>query len=45
MLLIYSEIYCEGPLLHTVQLAEIFNDSKTFVDLSQLHDPDITMKK
>ena len=30
-----SEIYCkggEGTLLHTVQLARIYNDSKTFVD-------------
>ncbi|XP_036142708.1 trehalase [Monomorium pharaonis] len=39
-----SEVYCEGPLLHTVQLAGIFNDSKTFVDLYQKHDPDITVK-
>ncbi|KAL0101757.1 hypothetical protein PUN28_019111 [Cardiocondyla obscurior] len=38
-----SEVYCEGPLLHTVQLAGIFNDSKTFVDLYQLNDPDVTI--
>ncbi|CAG9584378.1 unnamed protein product [Danaus chrysippus] len=28
-----SSIYCTGELLHTVQLARIFPDSKTFVDL------------
>ncbi|KAJ2959529.1 hypothetical protein NQZ79_g5031 [Umbelopsis isabellina] len=27
-----SPIYCEGPLLRTVQLSNIFTDSKTFVD-------------
>ncbi|KAI9468234.1 MAG: trehalase [Benjaminiella poitrasii] len=28
-----SPIYCDGPLLQTVQLARIFTDSKTFVDM------------
>lgn len=28
-----SPIYCEGDILHTVQLAKIFSDSKTFVDM------------
>jgi hypothetical protein len=28
-----SPIYCEGPLLKTVQLAQLFPDSKTFVDM------------
>ncbi|KYM96555.1 Trehalase [Cyphomyrmex costatus] len=42
--LIFSQVYCEGSLLHTVQLAGIFNDSKTFVDLYQLHDPNITIE-
>ena len=28
-----SPIYCSGDLLHTVQLAEIYSDSKTFVDM------------
>lgn len=27
-----SPIYCEGPLLKTVQLAKLYPDSKTFVD-------------
>ncbi|KAI9033627.1 Six-hairpin glycosidase-like protein [Phycomyces nitens] len=29
----HSPIYCEGPLLKAVQLAELFPDSKTFVDM------------
>lgn len=28
-----SKIYCQGPLLETIQLARPFKDSKTFVDL------------
>ncbi|KAG2194897.1 hypothetical protein INT47_010639 [Mucor saturninus] len=28
-----SPIYCKGDLLHTVQMARIFSDSKTFVDM------------
>ncbi|KAJ8675853.1 hypothetical protein QAD02_011639 [Eretmocerus hayati] len=28
-----SQIYCEGDLLHAVQLLKVFEDSKTFVDL------------
>lgn len=28
-----SQIFCRGDLLHTVQMARIFNDSKTFVDM------------
>ncbi|XP_066585009.1 trehalase-like [Prorops nasuta] len=39
----FSPIYCRGDLLKTVQLAEIFNDSKTFVDLYQYNDPEITL--
>lgn len=38
-----SKIYCRGDLLHTVQLAGIFNDSKTFVDMSQLNEPNVTL--
>ncbi|KAJ8927273.1 hypothetical protein NQ314_020276 [Rhamnusium bicolor] len=29
-----SPIYCQGDLLHLVQTAKIFNDSKTFVDMA-----------
>lgn len=32
-----SSIYCAGELLHKVQLADIFKDSKTFVDHKQLY--------
>ncbi|XP_018322661.1 trehalase isoform X2 [Agrilus planipennis] len=28
-----SLIYCHGPLLHTIQMAKIYEDSKTFVDM------------
>lgn len=38
-----STIYCTGPLLKTVQLAGIYRDSKTFVDLRQIHDPEQTL--
>ncbi|XP_074098180.1 trehalase [Cotesia typhae] len=38
-----SPIYCGGELLKTVQLAGVFPDSKTFVDLYQLHDPSVTL--
>lgn len=31
--IIHSPIYCTGEILHTVQMAKIFNDSKTFVDM------------
>jgi alpha,alpha-trehalase len=32
-----SPIYCDGPILKTVQLARIFSDSKTFVDMVKYH--------
>lgn len=32
-----SPIYCKGDLLHTVQMARIFSDSKTFVDMVTLY--------
>ncbi|XP_076233763.1 trehalase [Calliopsis andreniformis] len=38
-----SKIYCDGLLLETIQRLRVFHDSKTFVDLSQLHDPEITL--
>ncbi|KAK0074505.1 hypothetical protein PV325_008247 [Microctonus aethiopoides] len=28
-----SDIYCHGELLHTIQMASIYQDSKTFVDM------------
>ncbi|XP_031837893.1 trehalase [Nomia melanderi] len=38
-----SSIYCEGLLLKTVQLSGIYSDSKFFVDLHQLQDPNVTL--
>ncbi|XP_037077546.1 trehalase-like [Pollicipes pollicipes] len=35
-----SDIYCQGPLLHTVQMARIHNDSKHFVDMSMRLSPE-----
>jgi alpha,alpha-trehalase len=39
-----SEIYCYGPLLDTVQMAGLYNDSKTFVDMKLKLPPNITME-
>jgi alpha,alpha-trehalase len=33
-------VYCEGELLEIVQLSNIFNDSKTFVDMPMKYDPE-----
>lgn len=39
----HSEIYCRGELLHTVQTAKLFNDSKTFVDMKLKESPQQTL--
>ncbi|GAB0092045.1 Trehalase [Sergentomyia squamirostris] len=39
-----SEIYCHGPLLNTVQMAQLYPDSKTFVDMKLKQDPNTTMQ-
>lgn len=36
-------VYCDSMLLHHVQLAKIFNDSKTFVDLEMNYDQNKTL--
>lgn len=36
-----SQIYCHGPLLHTVQMAKLYHDSKTFVDKKLRFDPEV----
>lgn len=41
--LAHSEIYCRGELLHTVQTAKLFNDSKTFVDMKLKQPPQKTL--
>ncbi|XP_045488241.1 trehalase isoform X1 [Pieris rapae] len=40
-----STIYCHGPLLDTVQMAGLYNDSKTFVDMKMKFSPKITMDR
>ncbi|CAB3253901.1 unnamed protein product [Arctia plantaginis] len=37
-------VYCDSKLLHHVQLAKIFNDSKTFVDLEMNYDQNKTLE-
>lgn len=39
-----SEIYCYGPLLHTIQMASIYKDSKTFVDMKMKWNSSITLE-
>lgn len=37
------KVFCHGPLLDAVQKAHIFHDSKHFVDMPMVHDPDTTL--
>lgn len=39
----FSQVYCQGDLLHTVQMSHIFDDSKTFVDMQIKTTPDEVM--
>ncbi|XP_047540830.1 trehalase-like isoform X1 [Vanessa atalanta] len=39
-----STIFCHGPLLDTVQMAGLYNDSKTFVDMKMKLSPNITLE-
>lgn len=39
-----SKVYCQGSLLHTVQTARIFKDSKTFVDLKMIKSENDTLE-
>ena len=39
----FSNIYCHGDLLHTVQMASIYPDSKTFVDMKMKKPPNETL--
>lgn len=38
-----SDIYCHGELLHTIQMASIYPDSKTFVDMKMKQPPNETL--
>ncbi|KAK6619676.1 hypothetical protein RUM43_012433 [Polyplax serrata] len=40
-----SDIYCHGRLLHTIQMAQLYNDSKTFVDKKLKYKPAVTLEK
>ncbi|KAJ8918740.1 hypothetical protein NQ315_015060 [Exocentrus adspersus] len=40
----FSDIYCHGPLLDTIQMAKVYKDSKTFVDMKMKHSPNQTMQ-
>ncbi|XP_037806140.1 trehalase isoform X3 [Lucilia sericata] len=39
------QIYCYGNLLHTVQMAHLFEDSKTFVDMKLKFTPEQTISE
>ncbi|XP_050583012.1 trehalase-like isoform X5 [Bombus affinis] len=38
-----NDIYCHGELLHTIQMASIYKDSKTFVDMKMKFSPNETL--
>ncbi|PIO62243.1 hypothetical protein TELCIR_16210 [Teladorsagia circumcincta] len=40
-----SYIYCNGTLLMAVNFHELYNDSKTFVDMPMRYDPDYILKQ
>lgn len=40
---LFSEIFCNGTLLHTVQMSGIYKDSKTFVDMKMKAKPSETL--
>ncbi|XP_030756589.1 trehalase-like isoform X2 [Sitophilus oryzae] len=41
----FSDIYCHGRLLDTIQMAKIYEDSKTFVDMKMKYSPNETLAK
>ncbi|XP_015594366.1 trehalase isoform X3 [Cephus cinctus] len=38
-----NDVYCHGELLHTIQMASIYTDSKTFVDMKMKNPPNETL--
>ncbi|XP_045472128.1 trehalase-like [Harmonia axyridis] len=40
-----EDVFCRGPLLHTVQMSKIFDDSKTFVDMKMKYPPQKILEK
>lgn len=43
--IIFSQIYCEGPILQAVQDGRLFADSKYFVDMPLKQDPSKTLSR
>ncbi|KAF7271780.1 hypothetical protein GWI33_015383 [Rhynchophorus ferrugineus] len=41
----FSDIYCHGRLLDTIQMAKIYEDSKNFVDMKMKYSPNETLAK
>lgn len=39
-----SKLYCQGPLLHAIQMSDIFPDSKTFVDMPSKYSETIILE-
>jgi alpha,alpha-trehalase len=40
-----AKVYCQGELLHVVQTAGIFEDSKEFVDMPMKVDPEVVLEQ
>lgn len=40
-----SKVYCQGNLLHDAQMAKLYNDSKTFVDMKLKYPEDEIVRK
>ncbi|KRY41141.1 N-acetyltransferase 10 [Trichinella spiralis] len=38
------DIFCHGPLLDVIQKSRLFQDSKYFVDMALLYDPDVVLQ-
>ncbi|XP_055386870.1 trehalase isoform X2 [Condylostylus longicornis] len=41
----FSKVYCYGKLLDTIQMAKMYPDSKTFVDMKMKYEPKQTLQK
>ena len=41
----HRDVFCHGPLLDMVQRSGIYKDSKTFVDMYMMEDPDTVLRE
>ncbi|KRY23686.1 Trehalase, partial [Trichinella patagoniensis] len=41
---VINDIFCHGPLLDVIQKSRLFQDSKYFVDMALLYDPDVVLQ-